>query len=240
MNKYLFEDKELGKIVVAINNRAKRFIFKLKSGQLYVTMPPDCKLKDLEQAINNCREGLLEMKRNGEVKKEKTMILPGRKIRTRSTEILISTEKRLDFLSTHSPGHYKICCPLDTDFAKDSVQQVLHNSICRLLRFEAKRYLPDRLKELALKFRFDVSGVTINSSRTRWGSCSSSKKINLSLYMMLLPDHLIDYILLHELCHTVEMNHSDRFWMLLDQCSNGQSDELKKELKNFRTDIESN
>ncbi|MGL4332613.1 MAG: YgjP-like metallopeptidase domain-containing protein [Bacteroidales bacterium] len=239
MNKYLFEDKELGKIVVAINIRAKRFIFKLKSGQLYATMPPGCNMKDLEQAINNCRAGLLKMKRSGEIKKERTMILPGRKLRTRSTEILISTEKRSDFLSTHSPGYYKICCPLDTDFAKDSVQQVLHNSIYRLLRFEAKKYLPDRLKDLAATYKFEITGVTINSSRTRWGSCSSVKKINLSLYMMLLPDHLIDYILLHELCHTVEMNHGDRFWKLLDKCSQGRSDLLRNELKNFRTEIES-
>lgn len=239
MNKYLFEDKELGKIVVTINTRAKRFIFKMKSGQLYATIPPGCKVQDLEQAINNCREGLLKMKRNGEVKKDKTMIIPGRKLRTRSTEILISTERRSDFLSTHSPGCYKICCPLDTDFAKDNVQQVLHNSICRLLRFEAKRYLPGRLNELAGKYKFEITGVTINSSRTRWGSCSSARKINLSLYMMLLPDHLIDYILLHELCHTVEMNHGDRFWKLLNKCSDGRSDALRDELKNFRTEIES-
>lgn len=240
MGKYLIEDKELGTIIVTENARAKRFIFKVKSGQLYATIPAFCKVKDLELAINNCREGLLKLKQNGAVKKEKSMILPERKLRTRSTEIIIATENRTDFLSTHSPGYYKICCPFDTDFTKDNVQQLLHNSVCRLLRFEAKKYLPIRLKELALKFRFDTSGVTINSSRTRWGSCSSSKKINLSLYMMLLPDHLIDYILLHELCHTVEMNHSDRFWKLLDRCSNGQSDELKRELKSFRTDIESN
>lgn len=240
MNKYFWEDKELGKVIVTINSRAKRFTFRIKSGQLHATMPSVCVPADLERAIHNCREELLKMKQRGEQKRSDTMILPGRKLQTRSTEIIIGTENRCDFLSTHSPGYYKICCPLNTDFTKESVQKLLHSSICRLLRFEAKKYLPVRLSELASRHKFEVSGISINSSRTRWGSCSSAKKINLSMYMMLLPDHLIDYILLHELCHTVEMNHSDRFWDLLNKCSGGVSEELKKELKNYRTEIESN
>lgn len=239
MKKYLFEDKQLGKIIVSVNARAKRFTFRMKDGQLCATMPPVCSISDLEKAVSNCREGLLKMKLKGEEKKATTMILPGKKLRTRSTEIIIGTENRADFLSTHSPGFYKICCPMNTDFSKESVQKILHGSICRLLRFEAKRYLPVRIEQLAKIHRFEINGVSVNSSRTRWGSCSSAKKINLSLYMMLLPDHLIDYILLHELCHTVEMNHSERFWKLLDKCAGGRSDALKKELKNFRTDIES-
>ncbi|MGL5318827.1 MAG: M48 family metallopeptidase [Bacteroidales bacterium] len=238
MKKYLFKDGELGEIIVSVNARAKRFIFKMKDGQLHATMPPFCSRKELENAIEGCREGLHRMKVKADQKRSDTLILPGRILKTRTTEILILTENRADILSTHAPGYYKICCPLTTDFAKENVQKVLHNSICRLLRHEAKKYLPKRLLELASKHQFEVTGVTINSSRTRWGSCSSARKINLSLYMMLLPDHLIDYILLHELCHTREMNHSTRFWNLLDKCSEGRSDLLKNELKMFKTEIQ--
>jgi predicted metal-dependent hydrolase len=103
------------------------------------------------------------------------------------------------------------------------------------LRFLAKTSLPGELAQLAGKHGFTYQSVQIRNSKTRWGSCSSKKTISLSLYLMILPPHLKEYVLLHELCHTVHMNHGPAFWALLDQCTNGKSLELRKELKNYRT-----
>lgn len=94
--------------------------------------------------------------------------------------------------------------------------------------------LPGRLAFLSARHELPYTKVSINAARTRWGSCSSRKSINLSLFLMLLPSRLIDYVLLHELCHTREMNHGPRFWALLDKLTQGQALALRKELRCFR------
>ena len=88
---------------------------------------------------------------------------------------------------------------------------------------------PPRLHELATAHGFDYRGVKIQPSRTRWGSCSARGDINLSYHLMLVPPHLADYVMLHELCHTREMNHSPRFWQLMDSVTGGRAKALRTE-----------
>ena len=94
-----------------------------------------------------------------------------------------------------------------------------------------------RLEHLSAQCGLSYASVKINSSQGRWGSCSARKNINLSYYLVLLPSHLIDYVLLHELCHTREMNHGERFWDLLNRFTDGKALALRKELKKYRTEI---
>ena len=96
---------------------------------------------------------------------------------------------------------------------------------------------PPRLDRLSKQCGLPYASVKINSSQGRWGSCSTKKDINLSYYLVLLPSYLIDYVLLHELCHTREMNHSERFWSLLNQFTEGKALALRGELKKYRTEI---
>jgi len=102
-----------------------------------------------------------------------------------------------------------------------------------ILRTHAKQYLPAEVQRLAQQHGFHYQQIKIKKSKTRWGSCSSKGIINLSLYLMLLPAHLIEYVLLHELCHTVEMNHSPAFWSLLDRHTQGRAKILRKELRGY-------
>jgi predicted metal-dependent hydrolase len=102
------------------------------------------------------------------------------------------------------------------------------------LRLRAKAVLPVKVEELAKNYGFKYQTVRINKGKTRWGSCSSRGSINLSLYLMQLPPHLIEYVILHELCHTIEMNHSLRFWALLDRYTGGKAKDLRKELRLYR------
>ena len=95
--------------------------------------------------------------------------------------------------------------------------------------------LPPRIRRLSEQAGLPFQSVKINTSKGRWGSCSARRDINLSCSLVLLPEHLVDYVILHELCHTVEMNHSPRFWALLDKLVHGKSDALRTELKGYTT-----
>ncbi len=85
----------------------------------------------------------------------------------------------------------------------------------RALKREADTLLPPRLKSLALKHGRQYQTVGVKQLKRRWGSCDSQQNIVFNLYLMELPWAYIDYVLLHELAHTVEMNHGPAFWTLL-------------------------
>ncbi len=81
----------------------------------------------------------------------------------------------------------------------------------------AKIYLPERVKILAEKHHFHFASVSLRNQQTRWGSCSHKNALNLNIELMRLPLKLRDYIILHELTHTVHKNHQKAFWNHLEK-----------------------
>ncbi len=85
---------------------------------------------------------------------------------------------------------------------------------------QAKLYLPNRLQLLAQSYALPYQSCTIKRTVGRWGSCNAHKDISLNALLLLLPQPQIDYVLIHELCHTVHMNHSAAYWQLVSRyCS---------------------
>ena len=77
---------------------------------------------------------------------------------------------------------------------------------------QAVEYIPKRVKYYAEKENFIYNKITIKNLVSRWGSCSTKGNLNFNCLLMLTPDYVIDYIVVHELCHLREMNHSEKFW----------------------------
>jgi len=99
-------------------------------------------------------------------------------------------------------------------------------------REEARRILKERLNALARTHGFQYKRLFIRRQKTRWGSCSAKNNINLNMYVSLLPKHLIDYVLLHELLHTRIKNHSQKFWQELSKFVH-EPKVLREQLKKF-------
>lgn len=99
--------------------------------------------------------------------------------------------------------------PKRRDFSPDEIND---------LKRRAKEYLVPKTKEYADRFGFSYTRVTITGAKMRFGSCSGKNAISFSCFLMLYPQPFIDYVVMHELCHTVHHDHSSRFYDLLGRC----------------------
>ncbi|MFC1754841.1 M48 family metallopeptidase [Thermoproteota archaeon] len=99
-------------------------------------------------------------------------------------------------------------------------------------RDQAVKWITNRVTFLADQFGFKYSSVKINSAKSRWGSCSIKGSLNFSWRLMMAPVEIIDYVIIHELCHLKEHNHSSLFWKLVQQyCPNYKL--YRSQLKNY-------
>lgn len=100
----------------------------------------------------------------------------------------------------------------------------------RWLSRKTHRDIKPRLEDLAVFHGFELNRVTVRSQRTRWASCSAQKNVSLNLKLLFLPEDLVRYVLMHELCHTVHFDHSPEFWDLLGGLV-PHSRELQREMR---------
>lgn len=226
-------DKDLGEIRLVMNKQARRIIVRRKDDYLQLTYPPSVSLSYIEKTIAEMKPRLKSLR---EKKPTRIFFTPQSEFSTFSFRLqIITSPSTRNYYVNLKEGVLSISCPMNTNYEDESVQAAIRNFVEKALRYEANRILPSKVKLFAEQYGFKYTGVKINKSRTRWGSCSSKKSINLSYYCMLLPEHLTDFVILHELCHTIEMNHGEHFWQLLDKVSNNRAKELTKELKSFKT-----
>src|SRR3989344_2593932 len=96
----------------------------------------------------------------------------------------------------------------------------------------AREIVRQKLNDFNNIYGFTYNRVSIKNQRTKWGSCSSKGNLNFNYKIVFLPEHLANYLIVHELCHLKELNHSKSFWLLVEKTIPDYK-KCKKELKAF-------
>ncbi len=227
------KDEQLGPMMIKVNPKARHIILRTRADGIHITVPTGTSKDEIMSIVEKYRERLIKDKQ----KTERKRIDFDYKIETDFFKLSLVKGTLPRFLARSEQGKLQIVCPGNANFKDEKLQIWLRKVIEEALRRNARLILPPRLKLLSVKTGLSFEQVRINSSKGRWGSCSTRKHINLSYYLLLLPPHLIDYVLLHELSHTREMNHGERFWALLNNLTDGKALSLRKELKQYKTEI---
>ncbi len=236
MSSKLVEIETLGNILFKKNRRSKNISIRIKpfTGAV-VSLPYYVSYRAAEEFVYSKKEWIkknLEKIKNEESKR--LIFDENTQFKTRDHLLKIEANNSGKISTYVSKWAINVKYPKQLDVKDAEVQNAIRKGIIKALRKEAKEYLPERVEILADRYGFKYNKLFIKNLRSRWGSCSGKNNINLNLHLMKLPDRLVDYVILHELVHTVEKNHGNHFWASL-QAIVGNAKALSKEVKSYST-----
>ncbi len=238
-SKILYVDG-IGEVQLARKARSKRLRISVKSsGEVVVSIPwlfPFSRGAEfLEEKRDWVVKTKLKLEKHGLTRK---VLMPGVLFSTRSLKyhLLPGNGDNIKVQLLHSEQSVIISYPETASLQNPEIRYKIKSAVEGVLRYEAKRYLPGRTRELANQLGYSFKALTIKNNKTNWGSCSGLKNINLNLHLMRLPDRMIDYILVHELVHTKIPNHGPLFKERLKGHFQDAA-ELDKAIKKFRPEL---
>lgn len=222
------EDSEFGIISVRCNPRARRIVLRvMPNGEVRVSIPHARHLGDAERLVHDARERIRAQREQlgADIPRYQAGMSIGQ-----HHQLVFRAANGGDIATRINDDQIIVRYPLDMDIEDPKLQAKIHDAVKKALRREAQEILPTRVARLARQWGYSYSKLRISSGHTRWGSCSSEGTISLNLWLMDLSDELIDYVICHELCHTKQHNHSDKFWALVAAHTPNYK-ELRKQLK---------
>ncbi|MCF6366864.1 MAG: M48 family metallopeptidase [Bacteroidales bacterium] len=235
MSKEFFIE-EIGIVKITKKRGVKRMTLRVKPfSPINITVPYTVTFNSAISFVKEKKEWIINSRKKiSETENKRTKFTSETKFQTKKRELVFipSQHTQIYITKTKITVEYS----KNEDLLSAVNQDYIRKGIVEALRIEAKEYLPARTEHLAEKYEFNYNNVTVRNAKTRWGSCSGQNNISLNLHLMRLPEILIDYVILHELCHTVEKNHGKNFWLLLDKVS-GNARGLDKQLKQYSPSI---
>lgn len=203
-----FNDKEFGTITIRRSVKAQSVRMRVApDGTLRISAPLYTPMIYIRRLVSTSREQLRPLLAQHEATTD--LWQDGMQI-GKSHTLVVRPGSRLS-VERHAQ-HIAVILPPSQSLSDNAVSGAIRKVVIAALRIEAKSYLPKRLKYLADQHGYAFTKVRFSHASGRWGSCSSNGTISLNIALMKLPFELIDYVLIHELAHTKQMNHSSTFW----------------------------
>lgn len=209
-----FEDSRLGTIEVRRHHNARGIRFKVSpKGQLVATAGKRTPLYLIKQAAAASRRDITKLV---DEYSSSVRYADGQAI-GKSHRLVVVSDETLDTPQVKTSQRVITArLPVGSNVDDPSIQRAIQAEVIKALKKESKTYLTRRLRHLAARHGYGYSKLRFPHTGTRWGSCTSAGVISLNIALMKLPLELIDYVIIHELCHTRELNHSSAFWQLVE------------------------
>ncbi len=226
---------DVGEIHFHRNSRAKRLTISIRPGRVVrVTVPGFLSIVAAKEFVEQKRDWITSKLKEISTREIHKAITSGYK--TREHELLLIPSKTSNIKVSITNGQIQLHFPEEISSTSNEIQSAAKSTIENVFRMEAKRILPPKICDLAAKYGFSYNSLRIKNITSRWGSCSSKNNINLSIYLMKLPDELVDYVILHELTHTIHKNHGPQFWNHLNKLT-GNAKSLAARVKKYTTGV---
>lgn len=208
----IIQDEEFGKITIRRSARATQVRLRVApDGTLRASLPLYAPTFLVRRLIKSSRDELRALLEHSQptVDYESGM-------RIGKSHTLLIEPSSGAFTATRRGQQIIVRLPANRSLSDSAVVRTIRDAVIAALRVEAKAYLPKRLSFLAEKYGFRYSKVRFSHASGRWGSCNNQGTISLNIALMKLPFELIDYVIIHELAHTKQLNHSSDFWQLVE------------------------
>ncbi len=230
-----FSFPDIGIVKVTKKRQVRNLTVRVKSAdEVAVTIPF---LVSYDSAISFVRKNLTWIKEKQASYKNapNQSFNPNTIFRTRKYQLKFISGNYINIHSRINDSEIKIFYPVDfKDFERKDLQEYIKKVILKALKIEAEEFLLPKIESLSKKHNLPYYTVKIGYGKQRLGWCNAHNEISLSAILVLLPEHLIDYIILHELSHTKQKNHSKEFYKLLNDLTDNKVAIYKREIRNFK------
>lgn len=231
----------VGEVELLIIPRSRQRTLKVSSrGRVRVVTSPADNIRDIRAFVASKREWIEKTRNELRSKAPQQIVFEvGKTYDFRCFKLIISESNTTRQTYSHFSENaetgcrsMQITCPSGFGSAETpEFQKFVRKNIDAVLNYISRKTFPQKLEALAKAKGFSYDRVDFRNMKSQWGSCSSSGRICLNIQLARLRPELIELVMLHELCHTQELNHADSFHALLYKVTEGRSIQLEKELR---------